>query len=157
MATPRKTAAKKTATRAAEDPVIADVTSWKKPPAPVQLPSGNWVMIRRAGMRAFLASGLIPNALMAVVQQALESGKEPDEKKLMEEVMGNPEKLAEFMGMLDAAAVYSMVQPRVYPAPASEEDRREDLLYVDELDEADKMAIFQMSTEGVIDLEGFRS
>jgi len=165
MATPRKTAVpRKTAAPRGEmietPPVIADVSSFKKAPTPVQLPSGNWVVIRRVGLRAFLVNGVIPNSLMAIVQTALTEGVSSlDEEAMMKEMMDQPEKLADLMAMVDAAAVYSMVNPKVYRVPTEDDedqDRDESLLYADELDEADKMAIFTYATGGTIELEQFR-
>ena len=157
MAAPRKTAAKKTvAPQPSSPPEIADVSSWKKPAEPTMLPSGKWVVIRRVGMKAFILNGTIPNSLMSIVQGALETGVGPKDEELMKEMLGDPEKLAEFIGMLDAAVVNAMVNPRVYPTPLDESERDDDRLYADEIDEADKMAIFQVAVGGTVDLEQFR-
>jgi hypothetical protein len=156
MATPRKSAASKTAST--DSPTVASVANFKQAPTPVQLPSGNWVVVRRVGLRAFLVNGVIPNSLMGVVRSSLESGvSQVDEKAMMDEMLSKPEKLADLMAMVDAATVYSMVSPRVYATPADSADRDDNLLYADELSEADKMEIFTYATGGTIELEPFRS
>lgn len=162
MATPRKTAAKKVARpTVVETPPLhqeaSSVSSWKKPATLIPLPSGNAMRVRVVGLRAFLTNGVIPNSLMAVVQSSLETGTAPNDEELVKEMMGDPEKLADFMSMLDAAVVFSAVEPRVFPEPADEDERSDERLYADELDEADKMAIFAYATSGTVDAEPFRS
>jgi hypothetical protein len=95
---------------------------------------------------------------MGIVRSSLESGvSQVDEKAMMDEMLSKPEKLADLMAMVDAATVYSMVSPRVYATPADPADRDDNLLYADELSEADKMEIFTYATGGTIELEPFRS
>jgi hypothetical protein len=61
------------------------------------------------------------------------------------------------MAMMDAVTIYCALEPRVLPAPATEADRDDDLLYVDELTEEDKTSIFNIATGTVGELEPFRA
>lgn len=140
------------------------VSAWKRAPEPKELPSGNMMIVKRVGLRAFLTKGLIPNSLMTVVQSSLETGvSDLDEKQLMRDIFADPTKLDEFMGMLDGAVMFCAVQPRVHATPLTDDgeidEGGKDLekLYVDELDENDKMAIFQYGCGEIVDLEQFRS
>jgi hypothetical protein len=136
---------------------VSPVAAWKKKPEVHTLPSGNKMRIARASLRQFLVQGLVPNALMTMVRESVEgdtNGPSPDE---LREVMGDSAKLAELMAMMDAVTIYCALEPRVLPAPATEADRDDDLLYVDELTEEDKTSIFNIATGTVGELEPFRA
>lgn len=149
MATPRKTA----------QPGVTDVSEWKKEADPLlELPSGKFVKARRHGMRTFLAAGIIPNALMGVVEKAINQGVEPD----LSQIAGDKKKIEEMMTMVDNIVVFCLLEPRVYAVPKVTEDGQEEerdprLLYIDEIAEMDKMFIFQWVTGGTTDLEQFRN
>lgn len=125
---------------------------------PLEVPSGNVALVRAPGMQVFIEQGLIPNTLLPIVQKAISEKKAPDMSKL--EI--NEESLAQMVGMIDAVAVYCVIEPALTKnkdddgntIPLSERDS--ELLYVDEVDVQDKLFIFQFAVGGVRDLETFR-
>lgn len=152
----------RTTSKSASAAAPTAISEWKKSELPLELPSGKFMECRKASFRVFLAAGIIPNELMQVVQKALSKGVEPD----MSEFSKDLDKINEMGVMVDRVVVYSSVSPKVHPAPElkenpetgeTEEDRRDDLLYVDEVDDEDKMFIYQWVTGGTRDLAKFRA
>jgi hypothetical protein len=143
---------------------VTPVSAWKKKlePVPLELPSGNTCLVQPVGMEVFLKQGFIPNSLMGVVQQGLKAGEpgklgEVETDELMTEALQDPEKLQDIFNVADAVTVYCVIEPKVHPAPTDENLRKEDELYVDEIDMDDKMFIFQFAVGGSRDLEPFRA
>jgi hypothetical protein len=132
------------------------VGAWKKKPEAVTLPSGNRVVVKRSTLKDFLIRGMVPNSLMAIVEQSLSSGQNKATDDEMKKILGDPEKLAELMELMDSVTINCAIEPRVHPAPPREADRDDELLYVDELDEGDKVAIFNYAVGGTVELEPFR-
>lgn len=137
------------------------VTAWKKSAqvAPIQLPSGNWMSFRRVGLQALLGMGMMPNSLMAVAQKAVAKGegKEPgigDAEML--QLLADPEKVAQIGKFMDDMICFVAVEPPVNKLPLDGVDRDPELLYIDEVDEEDKMFIFQVVTGGTTEVESFR-
>lgn len=131
------------------------VSGWKKPVEATVLPSGNAMVLRRPGFQAFMKSGLIPNSLLGMAQSAISSGKgleEPD----VQELIKDTDKVTDMMSMVDEVTVFCAVQPEVSRAPAIGVDRDPNILYVDEIDDEDKMFIFSYATGGSADVESFR-
>ena len=155
---PAKKAAKKT-TRSTV-PKIASVSDIKKNKRgrPVQLPSGVWMKCRRVQLRSFIEQGDVPNPLIGIVEEAINKGRNID----MEEITGfdtgeiNVETINEMLEMVDRVVISVCVEPQVNPKPEDEDDRDDDLLYVDEMDDEDKMFLFQWSSGGTEDIATFR-
>lgn len=157
-------------------------TEWKKPQGyPLEVPSGNVALVKPVGMQAFLKAGMIPNSLRSVVMEAL-SGKAPemDMSKLDEQT------LQDMMTLFDTVTVYCTVQPKVFPVPVwTSKDAKGglcpteyvggvvppevresseymelheigDRLYVDEVDDEDKVMIFNYAVGGTRSVESFR-
>lgn len=119
----------------------------------VTLPSGLSMRLSSPGMTAFLQSGMIPNSLMATITEAINKGKQPDMSKVNLE---DSEELNSMLHMIDVVTYRCAVEPRVLPIPEDDDERDPDLLYVDELDDYDKLFIFQWATGGTNDVERFR-
>lgn len=138
-------------------PEVTSAKAWKQKTStgtPLVVPSGNTCLVRTPGMQVFIKQGLIPNSLMPIVQEAMNKGRAP--KNMDFDTDKNPELLNEMMDLMDAVTVYCVIEPKVEPAPASEDQRDEDTLYVDEVDFNDKMFIFQFAVGGTSDLAKFR-
>lgn len=150
---------------------------------PIELPSGNLAFIRRPGMEKFLSAGYIPDSLAAEIRAQI-NGKTPkpvipqgtDDKG---PDMGDVE---DMLMAMDRCVAFCVVSPEVawhkrsvmtrgddnIERPAlddngrevvediPEDDRDEDLLYTDELDQDDKNFIFQYAVGGSPDLARFR-
>lgn len=144
----------------------------------IELPSGIVVRWRNpGGLRAFLSSGKIPNALLGAVEKGLKGGKQNREEMatdVIKQLEQNPEMMGELMALYDSVAIKCLIEPRCYADPTEEdlevwnksnpndqyespEDLRyDDRLYVSELPDDDKAYLFGLLNGGVKDLESFR-
>lgn len=142
-------------------------STWKKKTVGGTLftvPSGNTAILRTPGMQVFMTQGIIPNALMPYIQEAMRKGQAPS-KEDMSNIMDDPEKLKQLMDLTDAVTINCCVDPKVEPIPMDDEgnvipigdSRRDDeTLYVDEVEMEDKMFVFNIAVGGTSDLTKFR-
>lgn len=153
--------AKKAAPRPAKKvSAPSSVSAFKKRAkgAPLELPSGFVVIARRVELQTFILQGNVPNPLMEVVSEALEKGKKADIPSMVgvDEGKMDLDMIQDMYDMVNKVVIACLVEPKVHDLPENEADRDDDLLYVDEIDELDKMFIFQWSTGGTSDLDRFR-
>lgn len=146
---------------AAEARRISQIGDFKKRLGGVmELPSGAVVKVRNpGGLKAFLGNGSIPNSLMPIVQKAVNNGKQVSAEEMgiiNEDGSIDPAVLKDMLAMIDNVTIQSVVEPKVHPAPADEDERDDDLLYVDEFPDEDKQFLFQWVSGGTRDLEQFR-
>lgn len=155
---------------------VTTASEWKKDaqkgkPVPLTVPSGKTCLVQRPqGIQAFLSNGTVPNALMPIIQEALDKadGKEKpelDKAAMTKDIMGDPERLASVFEMMDLVTIETVVEPKVYPIPVDEEGVQvpahlrddDDKLYVDYIDQEDKMFIMNFAMEGQSEIEPFRA
>jgi len=148
---------------ATETDTVTDINSWKKKQSkPLELPSGNRARVRGGSMQFFLTAGFIPNSLKSMIQKAisevdLHGGKSVElDDGSMADILNDEAKLQELMDLYDKVAIYCFQEPKLHPVPPEEEERDEDLLYVDEVDFEDKVFVFNYAVGGTRDLERFR-
>ena len=132
----------------------------------VELPSGNVVQVRRVDLPSLLADGAFPDTLMAIVQDKVSDAKaqpEASESELVEDMLGDTDKIAELFTAFDNIVVRTVVQPAVRNLiyaetckPIPDDERDDEFVYTDEIDLNDKIFIFQFSVGGDADLESFR-
>lgn len=141
----------------------------------MELPSGLIVKTRNpGGLRAFMASGVIPNSLMTIIQKGISSGKGLEAEEIMPNGEIDSQMMADMTVLLDHIAMKTIVEPKIYATLTDndlaqwnarnpenlyedvEDLRRDDHLYVDELPEDDKQFLFQWISGGTRDLETFR-
>jgi hypothetical protein len=125
--------------------------SWKKSGAVLTLPSGNVMRLKNPGIMELAHQGLIPNALMATIMTSVQKGTEPTAENLMEGL-----EVQDMFDMMANAIVSMAVEPQVFPIPDEGDPRNPELLYIDEMDEADKLFIWGWATGGTDDVEQFR-
>jgi len=151
-----KTRKTKTASSAAD---------WKKQAAGelVDLPSGLTMRVKRIGIQTLMKTGIMPNSLMAIVQSSLDKGKgRPgmDEAAVME-LIADEKKVKEIGDFMDKMVIAVAMEPIIHPLPkvvdGVEANRDDNLVYVDEVAEEDKMFLFQVVTGGTTDVESFRA
>ena len=82
----------------------------------VELPSGNTALLRAIKPEAFLESGMIPDPLFSMVQQAINSKKGLPPNKV-QELSRDPKKMAAALEMFDRVLVYCVVEPAVEMPP----------------------------------------
>jgi hypothetical protein len=148
MPAPRKTAAVKQPT---DHQAPTPAKGWKKAGAVLTLPSGNTMRLKNPGIMELAHQGLIPNALMATIMTSVQKGQEPTADSLMEGV-----EVQDMFDMMANAIISMAVEPEIHPIPEAGEPRDPELLYIDEMDEPDKMFIWQWATGGTDDVEQFR-
>lgn len=144
--------------RAAVKPT--SVGEWKKAAAGhvIELPSGKGMRIKKMTVQSMMATGIMPNALIKVVKKALDkgAGRPGMDEQMAMEMIADPGKVQEMVAFINKLTCKVAMEPRVFPIPDNEDDRDPDELYVDEIDEEDKMFIFQVVTSGDDDTESFR-
>lgn len=146
---------------------IQDFKKASRVSANLELPSGAVVEVKNpGGMKMFLTGGAIPNSLMGIVQDAMDSGKGIKDEEMADLITAengelNKDLLADMMTMIDNVTVNCWVMPPVTPLPENDGEegveRDPELLYVDEVLEEDKLFVFQWATGGTKDIEQFRS
>jgi hypothetical protein len=131
------------------------------------LPSGFTCVATRVNLMVFMKTGRIPNSLRGLIDKGM-SGKEVTQDEILDKLLsGDDATLKSFedmMNMVDAVVCDVMIDPKVIPAPDNEEPRSEEnpkgrsatLLHVDEMDEEDRMFVFNFAVGGTRDLETFR-
>lgn len=173
---PRKPAARKKTPTAAERPVSATaslsgvevdaptpLSQWKqKRGVLLTLPSGFTIRATNPGLRAFLKAGVVPNALMGIIQEALDKRAQPDVSKIMPEGKVDLDMAREMYKLYDSVACEVFVEPRCWPVPVNginsdgTPEDRENFLYVDEVADEDKQFIFGWVSGGTSDVATFR-
>jgi hypothetical protein len=151
----KRVAAKRTpAKRTPATPTTAK--EWKqKRGADLPVPSGNVALVKMLGPEVLMRKGNMPDSLFPIVESAIREGKGMPPQK-MAEIANDPDKLDEILTLIDYVVVQAVIEPRVAAAPESENDRRSDVLYVDEVEWEDKIFIFNFVVGGTRDLETFR-
>lgn len=150
-----------TANRKTSPVRATSVAAWKKTtvPALTEMPSGNLMRIRKIGLQALIKTGVMPNSLLQMSQKAVAKGQKaegPSDDDLLG-LINDPKKVEEIGDFMNKVTVLCAYEPKVHPIPDEGVERDEELLYVDEIEEEDKMFLFQVVTGGTTDLESFRA
>lgn len=139
----------------------SSVAQFKRKNDPIELPSGNYIVIKKTSIAGFLQGGNIPNGLMPMLQGALAKRQMidslKDEDEAIAEILSDPTKISEMFGAVDAYVCAVALDPRVYPVPGDDEERDDSKLYVDEMEEPDRMFIFQKAMGSTDDVASFRT
>jgi hypothetical protein len=136
---------------------VSNVASWKKPKDTIlALPSGNNVRVFNPGMKTFLVNGTVPNSLMSLADKALQKGQ-PLEDGEVNDLINDPKKIADMLKFVDDITMAVVVEPKIYPTPMVGSERSDEFLYIDDMDDEDKLFIFTWGTGGSTDLERFRA
>jgi hypothetical protein len=138
------------------------VAAWKKSALsnePIEMPSGNFLRIKRVGLQAMMSMGMVPNSLMAFAQKAVAKGegKQGIDDDQLVDLVQDEEKVREIGRFMDNVACFTAVEPTIAPLPEAGVERDPDQLYVDDVSEEDKMFLFQLATGGTADVESFRA
>ncbi len=138
------------------------VSAWKKTSLapPIELPSGNVMRVKKVGMQTLMKIGIMPNSLMAFATKAVGKGTGKPEEMSDEEMASiatDPDKIREISNFMDSMVMFVAQEPEVYPLPDEGVEKDPGQLYIDEIDDEDKMFIFQVVTGGTTDIESFRA
>jgi hypothetical protein len=133
---------------------VTSVSAWKKETGPLlELPSGKTVRVmEHPSMRIFMKAGIIPNSLVGIIQKAIDQGDQPD----MSGFVADASRVEEMFEMMDNIVRFVVQEPKFQPLPSNDAERDDSVLYIDEMEQTDKMFIFQWATGGTRDLERFR-
>lgn len=153
----------------------------KKAKEPIELPSGNYAYLKRPGMERFLEAGFLPDSLATFIRKEIaQAAGKPDKKVGLSDMKMSEEDLDAYLSAMDRVCAFVMTEPvckwhrevvyeedgrtPTYDSKGHEvtrfielEDRDEDALYTDELDQMDKNFIFQYAVGGSADLARFRA
>lgn len=143
----------------------SSVGDFKKGPKAIELPSGNRMVLRKMGLQAFVASGAIPNELLSPIQSEIDKAKSKNKAPNPVDVATTLDvnQMDTMMKTMESIVVTCAVEPAVHPIRDEDgeliplSDRDSELLYVDELEEEDRVFIFQYVTGGTKDLASFRA
>ena len=138
----------------------SSAADFKRKPEPIELPSGLFMTVKKTSLAGFIQSGNIPNGLLKTIQGAVDARKgkgQIDEQEAITAMIGDTDQLSELFMAVDRFVVGVALEPRVYFPPEDDADRDDDTVYVDELDDDDKMFLFQRAMGGANDLESFRA
>lgn len=82
----------------------------------VEMPSGNWALLRRPGPEMFLKGGAVPDTLTPIVEAGIREhqGLAPEKAA---ELGKDPAMMTQMMEMMDAAAVAACIEPVVQRNP----------------------------------------
>lgn len=162
MATARKTAStprKKAAPQQHSGRVTArteptDVGEWKKDSSTfstLKVPSGKTMRVKRVALESLIAGGKVPNSLLPMMRNASRGQRTDVNIDNVDEVQ-----VVEMLALMDLVICDIAVQPKVHAVPDSETERRDDVLYIDEIDPEDKGFLFQWAVGGTSDVAKFR-
>jgi hypothetical protein len=159
----KKTAIKRTTPRRSTPAGPSSVADFKRRSqgSPLTLPTGLVMVAKRVDLRSYLAqNGEVFNPLLGLVNEALEKGGMVDMKDALgvdeEEGTVDLERLEEMYAIVEGMVCAMCINPRVHPVPEDEYERDDNLLYVDEIDDEDKMFLFQWAVGGTDDVAQFR-
>lgn len=132
-------------------------SEWKAPDKAgdlISLPSGNVVRCLRPGMDGFLELGIIPNALLPIVDAALTEHKVPT----MEQVIEDQSTLVAAAKFTDDVVLHCVMEPKIYPTPdvSNGEAYEPGRVYLENLTDEDKVFIFQFAVGGTRSVQRFR-
>ena len=144
---------------------------------PQELPSGLTVVVKNpGGLTAFIANGSIPNSLLTIVKSTLDKNLSKEEViKNATDMSKDLDSIGDMMQLMNIVVQKVITKPAVAHVPTEEDLERhnilnpdnqltnpeelrkpDEFLYTDEIEEADKMFLFQWVTGGTRDLETFR-
>lgn len=183
MSTPRSgNPAKKAAAKK-----ISTAAQWKTSSGieDIEVPSGNIARLRRVGPEAFLSSGIVPDSLAPMIDEAIKQKKGLPPSKVAKKIAEDPESLPQMFDIMNRVVVYAVIEPNVENIPNcdrviegevcdkthfdpihklgekgthkfNEGERDPDTLYIDEVSLDDRLFIMNYAVGGTRDLERFR-
>lgn len=153
----------------------------------IETPTGKWIRLKRPGMTKFLEAGFLPDSLAAMVRKEINSAsrKKVDPKKLMDSLGDvDGDAALEMLASMDRIVCAVMVEPKVVShlrpklgpkgdhgemiplvepggkqimEEIPEDERADDVVYTDWIDQDDKNFIFRVAVGGSTDLTRFRA
>lgn len=148
-----------TASKSKKPKQATSVAAWKKSsvPALIEMPSGNCMRIKKVGLQALIKTGIMPNSLLGIAEGAVKKGKKEEVTEAeMLSLLQDPKKVDDIGKFMDEVVILCAFEPKVHRLPEAGVEKDDELLYIDEVEDEDKMFIFQVVTGGTTDVEAFR-
>lgn len=126
----------------------------------LKLPSGHTCLVVRPGVQGLIKARLLDSLdqLTTIVQaDHIDANNPKAMASAVSALSADPKRLLEAMELMDKVMCHVVVDPKVLMPPSEEDERDEDKLYADEVDEEDKMFIFQFVVGGTRDIATFRA
>lgn len=154
--------------------------SWKSPLHDLELPSGEMCQVKRPGVQGLIKAGVLHSldTLTSIVQtETIPKAEGKPVKSDIAAIVEDPEKFGTMMSVVDKIAMFVVTQPELVTnlrpvldeedkpvvkdgEPVLEEiplnEREEGIVYIDYVDDNDKMFIMQYAVGGSADLTEFR-
>ncbi|WMI33125.1 tail assembly chaperone [Microbacterium phage RikSengupta] len=155
-------------------------SSWRSPLHDLELPSGETCQVKRPGVQGLIKAGVLHSldTLTSIVQtETIPKAQGLPVKNDIKAIVEDPEKFGAMMGVVDKITLFVVTQPPLLSnlrpvldendepvlkdgEPVMEEiplqERDKEAVYVDYVDENDKMFIMQYAVGGSADLTEFR-
>lgn len=156
-------------------------SGWKSPLTDLDLPSGEVCQVKRVGVQGLMEAGLLDSvdSLTAIVQGDTIPKAQGKPQVNVKEILDDPSRLDTMMEMADRVVIFAVTQPVLHPikVPAIDEETGEpkvdgagepvmrilgleerdgDKVYIDYVDDMDKMYIMNFVMGGPKDLQRFR-
>lgn len=131
---------------------------WKNKNTELECPSGQWCLVRRPGIQGLIKNGVLHSIdqLTALVQTETIPKAEGRPQVSAEALMADPKKIESALEMMDKIVMFTVIEPKLHPVPANDEDRDDDLVYIDDVELDDKSFIMNFAVGGSADLQRFR-
>jgi hypothetical protein len=98
---------------------ISSVQSWKQSSGieDLPVPSGNVARVRRVGPEAFLSSGMVPDALSPIIDEAIRDKQGLAPSKIAEMMTDDGGALPAMIDMMNRIVAYAVIEPHVEVPP----------------------------------------
>lgn len=83
----------------------------------VEVPSGNVALVKRVGPEAFLSSGIVPDTLTPLIDEAVRDKKGLPPAQVAKTLTDDPESLPAMIDMMNRVVAYAVIQPHVETVP----------------------------------------
>jgi hypothetical protein len=122
------------------------------------VPSGQRCQLKKLELPELMKAGLLDtlNGLSAIVDMDVVKVAKGLPPAAMKAMMDNAGALEKMLLLIDQIVVMCVKQPPIAPLPADGEPRVPGLIYIDDVDQSDRIDIFNTVMEGVGDLAAFR-
>jgi len=159
-ATPKKPAAKTAPAKAATK---SGYGIGLVKPMDLELPSGATCLAIRPGAQGLIKAGLLDSLdqLTSFVQvehiDANDPRKASETKVSVEELAKDPARLLEGLSLINRVVCFVVKAPVITMPPEDDDEKRDpEAIYADDVDDDDKMFVFQWAVGGTSDLAQFR-
>jgi len=156
-------------------------SSWKKPLHDLELPSGETCQVKRPGVQGLIKANVLHSmdSLTSIVQAETLPKAQGKPVTNVQAIMDDPDKFNKMMETVDKIVIHVVTQPKLSSnlVPVLDEngdpkldenqdpitreleldEREDDVVYVDYVDQVDKMYIMNFAVGGSADLAQFRA